>query len=979
VDQEMSMNIIYPRRCTAYGKFTLEEKTCPNTIMPIRVTNNFTDKAVPNALVKVILVRTKEGPEFTQLDEPKYTDDNGTAFFKVPMNGVYRVEVTADGYETIEVPKDVHCNVDHCEGCAPNVVVIVTPDFCPEKSLKLIIRDCMTNAPISGASVVTTLDTIGTEYTSVKVDSSISTESGEVIIPLSENGNYNSIVTVAGYGTILNSFEVNVDKDECDVFNPVDTVPICPPVKPGCTRVTLAWANDKDIDLNGFRVNKTNTNDTCKTKPSCCDHCKKEDCSGVDPSIDDKDGLNGTETITYCNTTDYSNLLFISDPTGKGDFLPNSGAKIVITLGEKKQVIRLEDTSRPEGAKYWVAGCLTTTQSSFTFIAINKFSDTQPDLEDPLLCFDRVEEAEKTLLNIVLNNAQLKVNFYDADTKDPIVGAMAEASSLTESVSRLSKDDGKAAIKISKNGEYIVGGTAEGYVAVENAVTVDCPVCKTVGKTNPGKSCVFPFSYKGRVYNKCVPWGEQFWCSLQPEFANGAWGFCDTTLCPTGGEPGKECAETVAFSMVPEGQKDKVEIVLNWGDQANNLDLHTVQVHNQVSNNWCETYFGKKSGCALTALDQDIKTGGAEGGEKIKISPLAKVPYSYMIVVKDNSAYKNQLANSEGSIHISDGTRSLSRSLPNFGSGTPEGAYYWFVGCLRIADKSFIFSPVDKLARQNPYVTERLYCNDLFKNNPSAGIQPADEFCNDVTMNVRLVRPNEYVQNLAKVNIISVDNNGEEKIILVKRAVGTETQVRPTITSNGKYIVKVEGEGYISTASEFLVKCKKLDCTTCKPSFVVPLITVPDNQEQVKIVLSWTGPSNALITRSQVVDSSLAMEKCYSTSRNKSACYSKAPSFQDNYFVLEEFPKLMAGKAGTVLVKLSDAVASAKPGARVTIADSTRTVTANINMQDYQGEDYWLPFCVFSDGETFRLYGGPVFFNKASLDTYSTQYCSRGF
>ena len=213
------------------------------------------------------------------------------------------------------------------------------------------------------------------------------------------------------------------------------------------------------------------------------------------PSIDDEDGLNGTETITYCNTSDYTNMLYISDPTGEGEFLPTSGAKIVITLGEREQVIRLDDISRPEGAKYWLAGCLTTKEASFDFITINKFFDTKPDDEDSLLCFDRVKEAEESLSNIVLKNAQLEVNFYDADTKDPIVGAMAEASTLTESISRLSKVDGKSTIKITKNGEYIIDATAEGYVGAENAVTVECPVCKTIGKTNPGRNCVFPFSY----------------------------------------------------------------------------------------------------------------------------------------------------------------------------------------------------------------------------------------------------------------------------------------------------------------------------------------------------------------------------------------------------------------------------------------------------------------------------------------------------
>merc|ERR1719206_849916 len=265
----------------------------------------------------------------------------------------------------------------------------------PGYFVHLIVMDCVTNALISGATVETTLNTAGTEKTAIKVDSSVSKKSGEVIIPLNENGIYNSMISVAGYGTILNSFEVN---------------------------------NEKDIDLNGYRTNKTDPDDTCKTKPSCCDSCKKEECPGVDPSIDDNDGLNGTETITYCNTTDYVNMIYITDPNGNGTFLPNSGAKIVITLGEQEQVVRLEDTSRPEGAKYWLAGCLTTTETSFDFITINKFLDEEPELKDNLLCYDRVKEAERSATDIALKDAQLEVRFYDADTKKPIAGAMAEAS-----------------------------------------------------------------------------------------------------------------------------------------------------------------------------------------------------------------------------------------------------------------------------------------------------------------------------------------------------------------------------------------------------------------------------------------------------------------------------------------------------------------------------------------------------------------------
>jgi len=472
---------------------------------------------------------------------------------------------------------------------------------------------------------------------------------------------------------------------------------------------------------------------------------------------------------------------------------------------------------------------------------------------------------------------------------------------------------------MGQNGEYVVDATADGYLAAENAVTIECQ-------------------------------------------ENGNY----------------VCTETVAFSLVPEGRRNEVEIVLNWGNQADNLDLHTIQVHQDVTALWCETYFGKKFGCASTRLDRDIKNGGAYGGEKITISTLNNLPYTYMIVVKDNSRFRNQLDKAEGSIHISDGSRSLSRSLPSFESDTPEGAYYWFVGCLKIVDKSFVFSAVDKLAKENPYVTERLYCDELFKKNPKAGLAPVDQFCTGVNLHLTFIAHGGGDQ--AEISIISVDFYGEEKLIREMSINPRLINVWKTpIMTNGKYIVKVEGEGLTTTEQEYLVDCKTLDCKSCNPSFSVPVIGTPERDDQVKIALSWNGPRNALLSKSAVVDSSSVKEECYSPRQNMSTCFRLKSDYADNYIQFEEFSKVLSGKAGTILVRLSDAVDSVKPGARVTVVDATRTVTAMIDMEDYQGEDYWLPFCIFSDGTTFRLFGGPVYFNRGSWDTYAEKYCARGF
>ena len=463
--------IQYPNSCNTQLELGIKEKTCTDTIMPVVIINNATLAPIPNALVRVILTRSRAGPSMTTVDKPKYTDENGTAYFKTPMNGEYTVGVTVEGFDPIEVTEDLMCDTDNCAGCAPVVTIHTPPTYCADKSLQLIIMDCKTNNRIALAEVVTTIDTTRGQIDGGKLTTS---ETGEILIPITENGIYNSIITLDGYVTMKNSFEVAISMDDCDEFNPIDVVPLCPPVEPGCTTVSLSWTNDKDIDLEAYRVNIKNRNDTCNTKPSCCEGCKKEECKGVTPYNDTSEGLSGSETITYCKTDDYSNMIFVSDPTGEGKYLPSSGAKLVIGNGEREQIVRIDATEQPTGSKYWLAGCLTTEENSFDFINLNKFTEDKPSEKNPLFCYDRANIEKKTKEDATLEDAKIIVNIFDAETKAPITGAIAEASTAKESISRVSNAAGTTSIKVTKNGEYSVEVSAKGYVNAEASITVDC-------------------------------------------------------------------------------------------------------------------------------------------------------------------------------------------------------------------------------------------------------------------------------------------------------------------------------------------------------------------------------------------------------------------------------------------------------------------------------------------------------------------------
>ena len=473
--KEKTALIQYPDACITQLELGIKEEKCSATIMPVTIINNSTLEPIPNALVRVILTKSKAGSSITTIDRPKYTNENGTAKFKTPMNGEYKVRVTVDGFDPIEVTENVMCDTKNCAGCAPVVTIHPPPTYCHEKYLKLTIMDCKTDEKIADATIVTKIETQRGEIDGSKLTTS---GTGEIQIPITENGIYNSIITMNGYVTRKNSFEVSISMDDCEEFNPIDIVPLCKPEEPECTSVSLSWTNDNDIDLEAYRVNLLDTNDTCITKPSCCEGCKKEECEGVIESIDtaglEETDLMGSETITYCKTNEYSNMIYVSDPSEDGSNLPYSGAKLVISHGEKEETIRIATGKAITNSKFWLAGCLTTDDDSFNFIELNKFTENKPPLENPLYCYDRSNIEEKTNKDSTLENANIIVNIIDAETKAPISGAIVRASTVTESISRVSKDSGIATIKVTQIGDYNVQASAKGYVNTKTSITLAC-------------------------------------------------------------------------------------------------------------------------------------------------------------------------------------------------------------------------------------------------------------------------------------------------------------------------------------------------------------------------------------------------------------------------------------------------------------------------------------------------------------------------
>jgi hypothetical protein len=70
----------------------------------------------------------------------------------------------------------------------------------------------------------------------------------------------------------------------------------------------------------------------------------------------------------------------------------------------------------------------TKATGEFEFTPVNRFTETQPSLEEPLHCHNRAELTEAQDTYAPLENAFAVITVMDAITGQPISGAMATLS-----------------------------------------------------------------------------------------------------------------------------------------------------------------------------------------------------------------------------------------------------------------------------------------------------------------------------------------------------------------------------------------------------------------------------------------------------------------------------------------------------------------------------------------------------------------------
>merc|ERR1719435_536375 len=295
--------------------------------------------------------------------------------------------------------------------CTPSASVTLNQEFCQDKVIKMIVRDSLKNEPVVGAQGKVSIDT----FEGAKEISSLTIgESGEVDVSLIANGLYLTEVSMPGFVLARSSFMINMSSGECDMYHPVELTPFSPETPAGCVRLSLSWGEQpQDLDLYSYRVHQNQSEDQCLTY-----YCNgKDPCNGTAFEVDNKSGgLNGSETITYCSTEEYTNMVYVDDLSGQGASLVSSHAKLIIVGTDDTQEVSLNtDGVNDENKRYWLAGCLTTTAAGgFEFIPVNQFLDIQPNVEEPLHCHNRA--AVKSAAFVPLENAHARITAVDAIT-----------------------------------------------------------------------------------------------------------------------------------------------------------------------------------------------------------------------------------------------------------------------------------------------------------------------------------------------------------------------------------------------------------------------------------------------------------------------------------------------------------------------------------------------------------------------------------
>jgi len=265
------------------------------------------------------------------------------------------------------------------------------PPFYPGAEVTVSVKNGIDNTVVTGATATLSLRTmrpaargLGRQVVLSQVGRATSDSQGLISFPITSSGDYVVEVTCDGYTVDETNFTVSCNANDGTGCTPTRLVSLSPVMPRGDLRIIMNWDGlPKDLDLWSIQID-TSTQATCGTYWN-----NTAGCSGVRLDWDNTlGGDKGPETITYSGFEAASQniyMIYIDDYSRRPEQFKVSDARLTITDGVQTVKVKICPSSF-NNERYWLAGCIRSTEGGFEWKNVETFERASPRWAKQLHC-----------------------------------------------------------------------------------------------------------------------------------------------------------------------------------------------------------------------------------------------------------------------------------------------------------------------------------------------------------------------------------------------------------------------------------------------------------------------------------------------------------------------------------------------------------------------------------------------------------------
>jgi len=373
----------------------------------------------------------------------------------------------------------------------------------------------------------------------------------------------------------------------------------------------------------------------------------------------------------------FTYMVFAKDSSIEGPGLSTTEQEVTVTVtdGVTANIENMPLGSADTGSEYWFVGCLELVGETFNLQTVSEFSRESPALNNKLYCDSLFKQNNLgTTQPPFCPNVDMSVKVRNGLTNDMVPGAKVSVIRVEDDQEVIITEgsevnvDGLTAAHVNQNGHYIVKVEAEGFIASEREIVVDCVLTD-----------------------------------------------CDT------------CKPGAFVPLSPALEAGTLRFSLSWAEKPMDLDLYAYRRNWRDWDQSCETSYRKKTGCNVATLDLDNTRGGNNGAETITLKDVeSQQDNVYMILVNNYVASKSaEFKHSEAHVTITNGIVSHNLDL---NPADHDAENWWLAGCLRFNGDSYEFMALDVFFDSKPSEEVSDMCLENFGYNAPTTERPWYQF-----------------------------------------------------------------------------------------------------------------------------------------------------------------------------------------------------------------------------------------------------------